>query len=271
VQFHEQYRLDPPFIDPLQLHSSTTTEDMIRTENDIDHPISKNDFLIQYERLLEEYYALFVDSDLEQQRTVPSNDDIFDMDASNDNYYYDTDDGYEADLHVSIGTLYMELHTTPSSSSSTISQATNHFEQAVRLYQASGEVHSTNMALAKYNLFLLHLRDGDYRTASLRYNDAVDALRTIDVTTEHPDSSIFIIEMMTVWKQGYRNVRKQQPYKSTQRHNDPKESQSSINAETSTRDYKIVKSTKDSSNTGSSLYVDVQHFLSQNYTSRDEL
>jgi hypothetical protein len=267
VQLYEQYHLDPPFNDPLLLHSPSMIE------NNGDRPISKNDLLIQYERSLEEYYALFSDYDFEQQHSVFFNDDILSVDESNgsNNYYYDKDDGYEADLHVLIGTLYMESDNQ-SSGQNSISLASNHFEQAVRLYDISGEVHSTNMALAKYNLFLLHLRDGDYRTASSLYNDAIDTLRMIDTTIAHTDSSMFIVGIMNEWVQQYRTLHKNQPFKSKRQLN-LRESQASTKSDTSTRNYKIVRSSKENKKTESSLFIDLQHFLtvSQNHTQEDEL
>ena len=276
MQYHEEYQLDPPSVDPLS-HGSTTIIDEILIMDDSDTPISRKDLLVQYEQLLEEYYTLIADSDLQQHSL--HDDQMLLMDESN-RYYYEKDDSYEADIHVSMGTLYMEEFDTVISTSS-LTHAMIHFEQAERLYEMSGDVDSsTNMALAKYNLFLLHLRDGNYRMAARRYNDAIDMFRKIeshatDVNNSFKGATLFTGNSNL---QQHRSNRNQEPYQSSkQQHSTSSKSEIPTTRTESTTESAIDKEAKHDVESATlkknkekaSIYVDLQHFLSQNQSRKE--
>jgi tetratricopeptide (TPR) repeat protein len=281
VQHHEEYQLDPPSVDPL-LHGSTTMIEEMLIMDDNETPMSRKDLLTQYEHLLAEYYALVADNDIQQNSM--NDDQMLLMDESN-GYYYEKNDSYEADIHVSIGTLYMEEFDKVISTSS-ITHAMTHFEQAVRLYEMSGDVDSnTNMALAKYNLFLLHLRGGNYRMAARRYNDAIDLFRNIeshstDVTgmdESFKDPTLFT---GSVNLHQHRSKRVQEPYQSSkQQHKTLTKSEASTTRTTSPTARAIDEETKHNVESATlpvvkekpSLYVDLQNFLSQNQSAKEEL
>ena len=210
-------------------------------------------------------------------------DQLLLMDESN-GYYYDKDDIYEADIHVSIGTLYMEEFDMCSSTSS-ITHAMTHFEQAVRLYDMSGDSdvdRSTNMALAKYNLFLLHLRNGNYRMAVRRYNEFIDLFRKIDAYTTDEDiyesfnDPTQFTEQIT--SQQHRAKRNHEQYHlSKQRQTTLIKWDASTTKATSKTGNASAKDSKHEvesamlSEEQPSIYVDLQHFLTQNQSAKDEL
>ena len=274
VQYHEEYHLDPPSNDPLLHGSSTVVEEML-VMIDGETPSSRSDLLLQYEQLLADYNTLVANNNFQQQQNVMNDDQWLLMDESNE-YYYEKDDIYEADIHVSIGILYMEEFDNGASTSSS-TEAMTHFEQALRLYDRSVDADSSiNMALAKYNLFLLHLRDGNYRVAARRYNEAIDLLRRIETTSTDMDEDLNVdYKLLAEIKdlQQNRNKRNQQPYQST------KQRKTSVKAEANS-DTSIPTSTTDSSRANSndkgtrndkaSIYIDLQHFLSQNESTKEE-
>jgi tetratricopeptide (TPR) repeat protein len=101
--------------------------------------------------------------------------DLRDMDASvqieEGEEYYQRDDGYEGDLHLSIGTLYLDRNDFVS--------AASHLDQAIQLYELSGETEERNTADAKYNLAILHFRNADFLASDAAYNSALDTYRKV--------------------------------------------------------------------------------------------
>ena len=244
---------------------------------------------MQYEQLLEDYSTLVADISIQQPQQNAMNDDQFLLMDESNGYYFEKDDIYEADIHVSIGTLYMEEFDSGIRTSSG-TYAMTHFDQAVRLYEMSGDVDSTtNMALAKYNLFLLHLRDGNYRVAARLYNDAIVWLRKIDTTMASTDSDLYddygidpaLFTEVSNLQHQRRNTRNQQPYKSSKQQQQQRKIL--LKAETFTGKSKTesttgtgrvtnnakneidVDSGTDTEAANPTIYVDLQHFLSQNH------
>jgi hypothetical protein len=281
VQYHEEYQLDPPSNDPL-LHGSTTVVDEMLVMDDTVRPVSRKELLAQYEQLLEDYNAVLADISTQQPTQSAMNDDqLLMMDESN-GYYYEKDDVYEADIHLSIGTLYLE-EIDKGIRTSSMTDAMTHFDQAVRLYEMSGDADSTtNMALAKYNLFLLHLRDGNYRVAARRYNEAIVWLRKIDTMatdfdlydddSNNIDPTLFHYLTSLPHQHSTRN---HQPYKSSNQQQRKTFLKLETSAGPSKTGAKMDKSTNDENNVDQassatvtkekpSIHIDLQHFLSQN-------
>ena len=287
VQYHEEYQLDPPANDPI-MHGSTTIVDEILVMDDTENPISRKDLLANYEQLLEDYHTSVADINLEQQEHSTINDDQFLLLDESNGYSYQKDDVYEADIHLSIGTLYME-EFGQGIRTSRITQAMNHFEQAVRLYEMSGDVDSTiNMALAKYNVFLLHLHDGNYRVASRRFNEAIDGLRQVDAIAT-ADADIYddyyndptLVNEITNVQQQRNNKRNQQPYKSSKQQRKTLVKATTASTDTSKassmagRSFHHERYEDDVESTTAmkgkpSIYVDLQHYLNQNESSVKE-
>jgi hypothetical protein len=209
-----------------------------------------------------------------------NDDELLLMNGSNE-YYYEKDDIYEADIHLSIGTLYIKEFDKGTFTSNSFTNAMTHLDQAVRLYEMSSDDtdHSitTNMTLAKYYLFLLHLRDGNYHFAAQRYNDAIDWLRKLDalVLTDSDmfedndiDPNLFAEESILQHQPTKRNP---QPFKSLKQQQRKK----TYESEKTTRISKMRRATNRGSNEVNvesasdteekpSIYIDLQHYLSQN-------
>jgi hypothetical protein len=157
VEWNEKYNLDPP-VDPL-------------TAADLDGNTAA--MLTEHEKNLEEYLKMF-DGD-----TGAMLDGGYDEDTGEE-YDYEKDDGYEGDLHLSLGSLYMALGGDNSA------LAASHLEQAVRLYELSGEREGDNTATAKFNLAILHLRSGDYRASARWHGEALDGFLAVTGETVPP-------------------------------------------------------------------------------------
>jgi tetratricopeptide (TPR) repeat protein len=278
VQLHEEYQLDPPFIDPLHYDSSTIVDDAKSMDNN-DSPT-----LLELEQLLEEYHTLVSDTNINKQHAL-NDDEMLLMDESNQ-YYYEKDHAYEANIHMSLGEMYTEVKKA---STSSITQATFHFEKAVRLYEIEGDEQNTNVALAKYNLFLLHLRDGDYRTAMRWYDEAIDLLEVMNPSDELPADWYYELNDLS-WISGRadlqndRNTQSQHQQKSTRSHQEQQRTSLHSDAsasDTATKAGSSVKQGKRSkqlnirlttkNTVGSSIYINLQHYLSQNDTHKEEL
>jgi tetratricopeptide (TPR) repeat protein len=79
-------------------------------------------------------------------------------------------DGYEGDLHMSLGSLYLSQGDTYA--------AASHLQQAVQLYERSDEAGDvSNAADVKLTLSELHFTNGDYRAAVQLHEQALDLYR----------------------------------------------------------------------------------------------
>lgn len=151
VEWNEKYRLDPPADD-------SSFADEFEGET--------SELMAEYEEILEEYQEMFAADGRSAMEGF--------FDEMSGETYYEKDDGYEGDLHMSLGALYMSR-----SDNSESIQAASHLEQAIRLYELSGEAQSQNMASAKFDLSILHLRNGEYRMSARRHGEALDIFRTV--------------------------------------------------------------------------------------------
>jgi tetratricopeptide (TPR) repeat protein len=98
----------------------------------------------------------------------PPNDDYV-VDENGENRINKQDDGYEGDLHSSLGSMYMYKHDFVA--------ALSHLKQAVRLYELAGDHHSIVMANTKYSLSTLNFRIGEYSTSASEYEEALDLFK----------------------------------------------------------------------------------------------
>lgn len=150
--------------DDYKLLRSKQKQILLQQESDLsDTEIS--DTLVEYESLLKEYQnkvSLYTSEDhiVESNlRTDETND--YDIDSNEDK-----DNGYEGDLHASLGSLYMSKNDSVN--------AIIHLKQAKLLYTLSGEHSEITMANVKLNLATLYLNLGDYLLSTQEYQEALD-------------------------------------------------------------------------------------------------
>jgi tetratricopeptide (TPR) repeat protein len=86
-------------------------------------------------------------------------------------YYADADDGYEGDLHASIGGLYLERGEAE--------HGMGHLEQAVRLYQTKGEGTERPTADVKLNLAIAYYRVRRFTDSQRVQFEALDIYREL--------------------------------------------------------------------------------------------
>jgi tetratricopeptide (TPR) repeat protein len=86
-------------------------------------------------------------------------------------YYADADDGYEGDLHASIGGLYLERGEAE--------HGMGHLEQAVRLYQTKGEGTERPTADVKLNLAMAYYRVRRFADSQRVQFEALDIYREL--------------------------------------------------------------------------------------------
>ena len=92
-------------------------------------------------------------------------------DANND-YYYQRDDGYEGDLHLTLGTLYL--------SNDDLEKAMTYFENAISLYQTSSDdANSHRMADAKTNLAMAFFRARQFQESIRLHTEALELYQTL--------------------------------------------------------------------------------------------
>ena len=109
----------------------------------------------EFERLLEEYQELFAAGGAGVNRDLDS-----------DGLYYEMDDGYEADLHAGLATLYM--------TTGDLTEATVHMSQALQLYTNKGEGGERHVADLKLNQAMLFFRQGQYKESAEAHRDTME-------------------------------------------------------------------------------------------------
>jgi hypothetical protein len=251
------YQLDPSVYRMIDSSSTVTIKEM----------------LADYVHTLEEYHALFPD-DTQNAFPLPIDDMLVD-ESTGSEYYFEKDDSYEADLHVAIGTLYAELATSTTTGERSITDATSHFQQAIRLYEMSGERQSANMALAKYNLSILHFQNGDFRMASNRYSDALDIFRSIqDINGDglHVDDMELLASRLAQQQKNLQfSGHHHQPHR-TSKSQTTRTTKVTVarktNEATSVKQQGAITNWKEGA---SSILLDVHRFLHQNDSQQDEL
>jgi tetratricopeptide (TPR) repeat protein len=244
VEWNVKYDLDPPAVDQSAadfMGGGDSTDDMVA----------------EYERVLQEYLEMFADD------TVGGMDGFFD-EASGETYY-EKDDGYEGDLHTSIATLYMAR-----GDNSENILAASHLEQAVRLYELSGEQDGQNMATAKFNLSILHARNGDYLASAQLHSEALDIFRAVVGEGVNP-MGMGVDELSTLLEQ---QQQEQNSAYQNQHFTTSKTTTTSSSTATSQATKKTAPSMQaanTANDAGPTILVDVQRFLSQNDSLREEL
>jgi tetratricopeptide (TPR) repeat protein len=151
IQWHEQHRLPPP--PALKTASSGSMRD---------DASSRDEAIQEYEQILEEYREAMAGSS-----GVPyEGADEEELPYSVDN----RQDGYEGDLHMNLGSLYMANGDTFA--------AISHLQQAMQLYERSDEKgDDSNAADVKFTLSELHFRNGDYQASMQLHEQALDLYR----------------------------------------------------------------------------------------------
>jgi tetratricopeptide (TPR) repeat protein len=184
---------------------------------------------------------------------------------------------YEADLHLSIGALYLSRSSSGSGDNSI--QSASHLEQALRLYELSGESHTENMATTKYNLSICHLRNGDYQQSAVFYAEALDIFQTF-TAEEASDSTLGASNVKQSLHSLLSSTQQRKPQSRTPPTSANAKSQSSsdkraTSSSTSTKPSLVQAVSIDEENAGRpkrpAILVDMQQFLQQNDSSKDEL
>lgn len=223
--------------------------------------------LAGYEQRLQEYLEAF-DGD-----TSGMLEDGYDEMLDELYEYNEKDDGYEGDLHLSIGALYM------AQGGDNNLFAASHLEQAVRLYELSGERDGENTATAKFNLSILHLRGGDYRASAQLHGEALDIFRSVNEENVSLTGLLGVNELRTLMIQHPQRQESSrnddQPSPSTKAKAASPATQTTT---TTTREsHSSIKETKPSlqaaadHSDGPSILIDVNSFLNQNNSLKEEL
>ena len=126
---------------------------------DLDYAMDLSESIQQYEDALEEYQELFAnEADYNHMGHGA-------REMGNDGLHYQRDDGYEADLHNALATLYM--------TNGDFTMAQIHLEQAVQLYSISGERQENYFADVLLNQATLAFRQGHFEKSAESYKEAV--------------------------------------------------------------------------------------------------
>jgi tetratricopeptide (TPR) repeat protein len=236
---------------------------------------STESLLAEYEIVLSEYLESLAD---DNQAFASAGDLGEYFDELGGGMPHGKDSAYEADLHLSIGALYLSRSSHGSGDSSI--QSASHLEQALRLYELSGESQTENMATTKYNLSIYHLRNGDYQQSATFYAEALDIFQTF-ATDEASD---FNFGAAANVKQSLHSLLSPTQHRKPQSRTPPTidnaKSQSSSDkrassSSTSTKPSLVQAISIDDEHDGRQkrpvILVDMQQFLQQNDSSKDEL
>jgi tetratricopeptide (TPR) repeat protein len=241
VDWNEQYGKDPAW-DPSTMYA-TGSSSMITVEEEQ---------IQQVEQALNEYHDLLMDGEADTIILEEMEEAVM----MEDYYYVEKSNAYEGDLHNKLGTLYLNRgdHVLASS----------HLQEAIRLYELDGEQDEINMASAKYNLSLLHLRAGEYQNSANLYSEALDIFKTSIGEGLNPLSSDFdILEMTNLVRE--RATKKNDNTKSSHQSNEkPK------NNGEETTDQTVLKETLNRQESPK-VFVDLENFLKQNESIKEEL
>jgi tetratricopeptide (TPR) repeat protein len=112
-----------------------------------------------YEQALEDYHEMI---------NNPQDNGPMD-EVAGETVLYEKDDGYEGDLHTTLGSLYLSAgdHVT----------AESHLLQSIRLYALSGEQSERSTADTKFNLAAIYFQKGDYLSSAELRRGALDIYR----------------------------------------------------------------------------------------------
>ena len=268
VKWHERYNLDPP--------PSTTTGGS-NTKSSTGN--SNADAITALEQALQEYDEMFRgDGYADTDETTGG---YFDEDQQQEYYsYYERDNGYEADLHASIGALLLDR--SDDGPGDTIGAVT-HLLEAERLYRLTGESDNVNMASVKFTLAALHLQNGEYRESGRLHGEALAIFRKVqgdgeDLMDGATTTSGLGLEEITAMllqiqqkQQPNSQQQKQQPAADARRQDTVTESSQSYPEEEQPHKGVGAKTVQIQSGPAS-MWIDIEGFLSQNDTTlKDEL
>jgi tetratricopeptide (TPR) repeat protein len=231
--------------------------------------------LAEYEMVLSEYLESLAD----HNQAFASAGDLGEyFDELGGGMPHGKDNAYEADLHLSLGALYLSRSSSGSGDNSI--QSASHLEQALRLYELSGESHTENMATTKYNLSIYHLRNGDYQQSALFYAESLDIFQTF-ATDEAGDSTLgaaaanvklSLHSLLSSTQQRKPQSRTPPP---TATDNAKSQLSSDKRATSSTKPSLVqavsINDEHDGRQKRPAILVDMQQFLQQNDSSKDEL
>jgi tetratricopeptide (TPR) repeat protein len=232
--------------------------------------------LAEYEMVLSEYLESLAD----HNQAFASAGDLGEyFDELGGGMPHGKDNAYEADLHLSLGALYLSRSSSGSGDNSI--QSASHLEQALRLYELSGESHTENMATTKYNLSIYHLRNGDYQQSALFYAESLDIFQTF-VADEVGDPTLGAAAAAANVKLSLHSLlsstqqRKPQSRTPPTTNDNAKSQLSSDKQATSSTKPSLVQAVSindehDGRQKRPAILVDMQQFLQQNDSSKDEL
>lgn len=202
----------------------------------------------EYERLLEEYVDGTATDDVGQY----DRDGYFDDSEG----YLIKDDGYEADIHSSLGVLYMAQGQENV-------MAAIHLEHAARMYEQNGERDSPSMASVKLSLAELYLQSRDYEKSAVAHAEAINIFRATGAASFGGADTLG--GLASLISQAQQAAQGEQP--TTSGGGDHASSTSSQQPLATTQKAEKVLPTDQASG----MVIDLQSFLEQNETDHDEL
>jgi tetratricopeptide (TPR) repeat protein len=239
--------------------------------------------LSEYELLLKDYQeSLFNDASGDM-------DDMPEMcEMAGQAEDYGRDNVYEADLHRNIGVLYLMIGSTHSivPGGDNDIRSASHFKEAMRLYELTGESFAEGMGITKYTYSIYHLRNGNYRLSEKLYAEALDIFHSVAKANGEDNSPFTMGGLQQQQQQQQQNLQLHHSLQSSQRkQNVVKLTQATDDADSvsSTTASRHPKETKPATiqavtTTGqpgqqksSTILVDVQQFLKQNDSIKEEL
>ena len=134
------------------------------------HEIMDDDEALQeYLDTLKEYREVMQNGGTPKPKSYEQN--LYDEAAGSAGFYYEKDDGYEGDLLAGIGALYL--------SKGEKERGISFLEQALALYQKTGEDSTRPMADAKLNLSMGYFRARRFADSQRVYFEALDAYKDL--------------------------------------------------------------------------------------------
>ena len=133
-----------------------------------------------YEQALEEYHSMFKDGVDSSDPVVSDSNGFYrsgDADFG-DQEFYERNDGYEGDLHNTLGALYLNAGD--------IDQAALHLQQALRLYLNAGEGQDATTASTHTQLAALYFQQGEYKSSAEQHRLASEIYQKILTPGENP-------------------------------------------------------------------------------------
>lgn len=133
-----------------------------------------------YEEALEEYHAMFKDGVDSSDPVLSDRNGFYSRGEADfgDQAYYQRNDGYEGDLHNTLGAFYLNAGD--------YDQATMHLQQALRLYLKAGEGQDATTASTHTQLAALYFQQGKYLASAEQHGLALEIFKRISTPGENP-------------------------------------------------------------------------------------